>query len=101
LQQYENVVYNRDSYNNPMIPKASNTEAIMYQYNSFVPEYSELEQPHKNKLWGSGPYNNDPMEWEFYNAGVPTGSGLDEKIGHKEIKNPSIEELVTEFRQTE
>ncbi|KAI5170458.1 hypothetical protein PAEPH01_1447 [Pancytospora epiphaga] len=101
LQQYENVVYNRNSYNNPMMPGTSNTEAPMYQYNPFAPEHSELQQ-YENRIWGYNPYNDNLMEWGFYNTEVPTGSGPVERIGHEEIKTPtSIEKLVTEFRQAE
>ncbi|KAI5182273.1 hypothetical protein PAEPH01_2874, partial [Pancytospora epiphaga] len=100
LQQYENAVYNHDSYNNHMMPGTSNTEVPMHQYNLFAPEHSESQQ-YENELWGHNPYNDNLMEWEFHNTGVPTGSGPVERIGREEIRNSSIEELVTEFRQAE
>ncbi|KAI5169685.1 hypothetical protein PAEPH01_0918 [Pancytospora epiphaga] len=101
LQQYENVVYNHDSYNNSMIPGASNSEAPTYQYIHPTPKYLKLQPPHENKIWDYNSYNNNSIVWEFYNPGVPTGSGLDERIGHEKIRNPSIEELIKEFRQAE
>ncbi|KAI5169271.1 hypothetical protein PAEPH01_0577 [Pancytospora epiphaga] len=101
LQQYKNVVYNHDTYNNPMIPGASNTETPTYQYIHPAPKYLELQPPHENEIWDYDSCNDNSIVWEFYNPGVPTGSGLDERIGHEEIRNPNMEELVTEFRPAE
>ncbi|KAI5170323.1 hypothetical protein PAEPH01_1336 [Pancytospora epiphaga] len=100
LQPYENEMHNGNIYNDPMSQGFFNTEAPIYQYNSFAPEYTELQQMHENGVWGYTSYNNDFVTWESYNSGIPLGSEPAERISLGEIENLNTEQFVTEINQT-
>ncbi|KAI5177599.1 hypothetical protein PAEPH01_2489, partial [Pancytospora epiphaga] len=70
--------------------------------NSFTtPSYPPLPQPHENETWDYTLYHNDLMIWEPYNVEIATGGGPEERIKQGEIENPTIEQLITEIKQTE
>ncbi|KAI5170057.1 hypothetical protein PAEPH01_1215, partial [Pancytospora epiphaga] len=69
------------------------------QYNFAASEYQGL-QSYGNEM-GSHDTYNESMTWGFYNTEILTGSRLEERIGQEKVENPSVEQLVAEFKQIE